>query len=194
MYLNKVVRLYVLINFSFSLVWAVCNETSNKTTNQTNEIEDNNCRNTSLEIAGIIIIVMIGIPLLIIMFLVLRYILKDCINGIAACLKDCINGIATCLKDCFGYFCGYFKNIRERRNENEKIKQKNREVNKILEKTFITTDYNKNDSCSICLDKLTSNVIKLKCNHIYHKGCIMPWLKESNSCPLCREEIILNLV
>ena len=112
-------------------------------------------------------------------------------------LKDCINGLVACLKDCFEYFCGCILITRER-NENEKIIiRKNKEINKILENTFIA-DYNGNEeyntNCPICLDKFSSKVIKLKCNHIYHKECIRPWLKENKSCPMCREEIILNLV
>jgi hypothetical protein len=35
------------------------------------------------------------------------------------------------------------------------------------------------------------DVIKTKCDHIFHRDCIKPWLcNESVKCPICREEII----
>ena len=49
------------------------------------------------------------------------------------------------------------------------------------------------DTCSICLSDLLCNekVIKLNCNHIFHKDCIIAWLKKDtdSSCPLCRNNI-----
>ncbi|KAI3383642.1 hypothetical protein SNEBB_009231 [Seison nebaliae] len=47
--------------------------------------------------------------------------------------------------------------------------------------------------CAICLDSVTKKtkkiVVKLNsCSHIFHKTCILPWLKKCNgSCPLCRQ-------
>jgi len=49
------------------------------------------------------------------------------------------------------------------------------------------------NECCICLDKYKENdiLIKLKCNHMFHKECLEPWFKKSNrSCPLCRYKII----
>ena len=59
---------------------------------------------------------------------------------------------------------------------------------------FIMTenDINNNIICSICTDNLEKNntVIKtLDCNHQYHTDCIDIWLKEHNTCPLCRQEV-----
>ena len=53
-------------------------------------------------------------------------------------------------------------------------------------------DINNNIICSICTDNLEKNntVIKtLDCNHQYHTDCIDIWLKEHNTCPLCRQEV-----
>ncbi len=47
--------------------------------------------------------------------------------------------------------------------------------------------------CSICTEDFVENddVIKTKCDHIFHRDCIKPWLcNESVKCPICREEII----
>jgi E3 ubiquitin-protein ligase RNF115/126 len=47
------------------------------------------------------------------------------------------------------------------------------------------------NSCSVCKDEfeVSQNLIYLPCKHIYHDECIMPWLKERNSCPTCRFEL-----
>lgn len=48
------------------------------------------------------------------------------------------------------------------------------------------------DECSICLEKYVVNdkIIKLDCSHSYHKKCLSEWLKNNNTCPHCRENII----
>lgn len=69
-----------------------------------------------------------------------------------------------------------------------------------LEKITITED-NTELSCAICQDsfKLGENVIKLPCldnqTHYYHYDIdaeicegILPWLKNNNTCPVCRTE------
>lgn len=45
----------------------------------------------------------------------------------------------------------------------------------------------KDESCCICLNKLSENVIKLKCNHYFHNNCISDWFGVNMSCPICRE-------
>ena len=49
----------------------------------------------------------------------------------------------------------------------------------------------KEKKCSICLQKYKGfEIIKeFPCKHIYHKNCILKWLKESNICPLCKYDI-----
>jgi hypothetical protein len=57
--------------------------------------------------------------------------------------------------------------------------------------TELETDLN-DLNCSICLDKLSGVVCRTKCNHMFHKSCLIEWLKdETNSCPTCRATIIL---
>ena len=50
-----------------------------------------------------------------------------------------------------------------------------------------------NKQCNICLDDFSEDdfnaktLIKLKCNHIYHRCCLKTWLtKQSTKCPVCR--------
>lgn len=46
-------------------------------------------------------------------------------------------------------------------------------------------------SCSICLESLQKTLrIVTKCDHTFHKICLEDWMKENNTCPLCR--VLLN--
>ena len=48
------------------------------------------------------------------------------------------------------------------------------------------------NECLICIENFEEDedIIKIKCNHIFHKDCIRKWLcNESNKCPICRIEI-----
>ena len=70
--------------------------------------------------------------------------------------------------------------------ENVKIVMKKEDFDKI---NIIPIIENKG-SCSICLESMTTNIIKLECNHYYHKDCAEEWLcKCSNKCPICKTEI-----
>jgi hypothetical protein len=46
-------------------------------------------------------------------------------------------------------------------------------------------------SCSVCLSdyKDGDNQTKLKCNHMFHTNCIIPWLNKNRNCPHCRVQI-----
>jgi len=53
------------------------------------------------------------------------------------------------------------------------------------------------DKCSICFANYSSNdkVIKLPCQHFFHKKCILKWLKKYNDkCPICRQSCDNNFV
>lgn len=48
--------------------------------------------------------------------------------------------------------------------------------------------------CAICKDQFSLKtedpdeqvVVTLPCSHPFHEPCIMPWLKSSGTCPVCR--------
>lgn len=52
--------------------------------------------------------------------------------------------------------------------------------------------------CAVCKDqfKIDSEdpdeqiIITLPCNHPYHQSCILPWLKSSGTCPVCRYQLV----
>ena len=70
--------------------------------------------------------------------------------------------------------------------ENVKIVMKKEDFDKI---NIISIIENKGN-CSICLEPMIKDIIKLECNHYYHKDCAEEWLcKCSNKCPICKSEI-----
>lgn len=45
--------------------------------------------------------------------------------------------------------------------------------------------------CPVCLDPMHvgETVKRLPCKHLFHPGCVLPWLEKHNSCPTCRYEL-----
>jgi E3 ubiquitin-protein ligase RNF115/126 len=56
---------------------------------------------------------------------------------------------------------------------------------------MINSDENK--SCNVCYDEFSYEdeavLVQLPCKHIYHEGCLKPWLESHNTCPGCRFEL-----
>lgn len=52
-------------------------------------------------------------------------------------------------------------------------------------------DVQKSLECVVCKEefKRAEKALKLPCEHVYHKDCIIPWLNIHDSCPTCRTPI-----
>lgn len=52
--------------------------------------------------------------------------------------------------------------------------------------------------CAVCKDQFALNtedpddqvIVTLPCKHPFHESCIMPWLKSSATCPVCRFQLV----
>jgi E3 ubiquitin-protein ligase RNF115/126 len=91
-------------------------------------------------------------------------------------------------------------NIIRTRNENQpKHPPTHKEAIKNLKKFKMNDKYCKKNekgqmempSCSICISDMAKGdeTLLLPCGHMYHSGCAMPWLKNNNTCPVCRFEL-----
>lgn len=68
-------------------------------------------------------------------------------------------------------------------------------ANDDAEDHIIKITFNQNNKvindCSICFQNYEKgDGVKLPCNHIFHNECILPWLKDKNTCPLCRHPVV----
>lgn len=67
---------------------------------------------------------------------------------------------------------------------------KNPSSKECLESLKLKKKDNIEDSCTICLENLSDEIIELKCKHVFCKECIYKHLQEySKTCPICRTEI-----
>ncbi|KAF8102061.1 hypothetical protein N665_0201s0350 [Sinapis alba] len=58
---------------------------------------------------------------------------------------------------------------------------------KITQKHLKSSD----SHCPVCKDEfeLKSEAKQMPCKHMYHSDCIVPWLVQHNTCPVCRKEL-----
>eukprot|EP01068_Selenidium_serpulae_P013754 Selendium_serpulae@DN6001_c0_g2_i1.p1 len=62
----------------------------------------------------------------------------------------------------------------------------------ILKLPLKTLDHSQNSCCSICLDDLKAgDEVRYfyTCTHMFHRGCVDPWLLRSALCPNCKQVI-----
>ncbi|RWR88393.1 E3 ubiquitin-protein ligase Praja-1-like protein [Cinnamomum micranthum f. kanehirae] len=47
------------------------------------------------------------------------------------------------------------------------------------------------ESCTVCLEELVeeTQLNQLPCLHVFHRDCIIEWLRQSNCCPVCRFKV-----
>ena len=83
----------------------------------------------------------------------------------------------------------------EESTDDEKTKKINLQINTIneqigrLEKRFSIL---LSQDCPICHNKLMKPVIEPHCQHVFCGKCILKWLKQKNTCPMCRQTTDVN--
>lgn len=62
--------------------------------------------------------------------------------------------------------------------------------------TADNTKENEELLCSICLTEFMVDEVltALPCNHMYHKLCVSEWLSQRDTCPLCKQQVVLTPV
>ena len=72
-----------------------------------------------------------------------------------------------------------------------------------LKKKDIREFLGSNTECCVCLLRIgdlseeevaklsetDQEIVEMPCDHTFHSACLLPWLKEHNSCPQCRFEL-----
>ena len=70
-------------------------------------------------------------------------------------------------------------------------------LNRVIKNYIFTKDKkNKKDKkCCICLENISKhdNIMLYPCFHIFHRKCILEWIKIKSSCPMCKFDINLFL-
>ena len=64
-------------------------------------------------------------------------------------------------------------------------------VNNLPRKSLDSLNDNQNPQCPVCLGSFDDDdvIIEMPCEHCFHSDCLLPWLRKTNSCPLCRHEL-----
>ena len=66
---------------------------------------------------------------------------------------------------------------------------------KKLEKFIVTNQklisFGVENSCAVCKEEfeIKQELMLMPCKHYFHINCLLPWLNERNSCPVCRYEL-----
>jgi hypothetical protein len=87
------------------------------------------------------------------------------------------------------------KQIKKQANRLNLYKKKTKEQHKKieeLEKLLKLVEEKKENSevCAVCREVCENEEKhKTECGHVFHLGCLIPWLKNNNTCPCCREEL-----
>ncbi|KAG9410386.1 hypothetical protein AC1031_018422 [Aphanomyces cochlioides] len=49
------------------------------------------------------------------------------------------------------------------------------------------------DSCAICIedfDDCQECILQFPCSHAFHRDCVMDWIMEKQTCPICRSKVV----
>ena len=43
--------------------------------------------------------------------------------------------------------------------------------------------------CPVCFDDIVGTAVRAECSHVFHEDCLLPWLREHGTCPVCRHAV-----
>ena len=81
------------------------------------------------------------------------------------------------------------------RNKKEQIEKLEVEVKRVKEQIKeLDNRFNQilSNPCNICLDKITNPVMEPNCQNVFCGKCLLTWLENNNTCPLCRANVERN--
>lgn len=58
------------------------------------------------------------------------------------------------------------------------------------------SDSTSRHTCAVCYEILDhlEQVLRLPCHHMFHEGCLVPWLEMDSTCPMCRTAVPPDIV
>jgi len=63
------------------------------------------------------------------------------------------------------------------------------EATQATQAQYTTIEFTSLNECSICMEINYNQVIITDCNHEFHKKCLCEWMKNSPTCPICRNQL-----
>ncbi|GFP88486.1 E3 ubiquitin-protein ligase mbr2 [Phtheirospermum japonicum] len=70
-------------------------------------------------------------------------------------------------------------------------------MSKYLKLRICDHDDDDDETCVVCQDGLCQEeedngmmIVTLGCGHEYHVGCIKPWLRMKDFCPICKAKVL----
>lgn len=116
-------------------------------------------------------------------FLIILVIFRECIDtteGVIAIVIFSIESALGCLA-ILGSITLKVMSVREKRKK---------------EVGYVRISVIVNNQCAVCLDelRLQSRAVQINCSgkHVFHEECIIPWIKERETCPVCRVRITIT--
>jgi len=141
------------------------------------------------DIYGIILLIILCFPFLVVVCCYCRLCYECCIKD---CCSSIYNGILNKCKLVKSLICGIIKPVVPIEKEFSKM---------VILDIIVPQDSKFNDMCPICLVEVcdSDKPIGLKCGHMYHDSCIIPWFKsqidngKNATCPLCKMNIRVHV-
>ncbi|XP_053107792.1 RING finger protein 148 [Hemicordylus capensis] len=97
-------------------------------------------------------------------------------------------------------YCTFYcaRRLRRARNPGQRGQQTpsiNKAINQLELRTLKEDDRevgSNGDNCAVCLEIYRSkDVVRvLNCRHLFHKGCVDPWLLKHQTCPVCKWDML----